>query len=125
MRRLIGACLCLSMLGVVALASNAEGPKPNSDSKSRHFEVRMQSGNKFNPDSFEIQVGDTVTWINEDDTKHSATPDDDSPIMFTETDLASGKFSGRITFDTAGTVKYHCKHHPATMKGTITVTASK
>jgi plastocyanin len=90
----------------------------------RNFEVRMRAGQKFNPDSFEIQAGDTVTWLNEDDSaKHSATPDDDSPITFTETDLASGKFSRRITFNTEGSVKYHCKHHPGVMKGTITVTA--
>lgn len=89
----------------------------------RNFEVRMQADIKFNPDSFEIQVGDTVTWVNEDDNNtHSAAADADSPITFTATDLASGEFSKRITFDKEGTVKYRCTHHPGLMTGTITVT---
>ena len=88
--------------------------------KSRNFEVSMKN-NLFNQKDITVSAGDTVRWINEDNGKHSVTPDTDgSP--FKEIVLDGGTFSDRITFDKAGTFKYHCKFHPKAMMGTITVT---
>ncbi len=123
MRRFPAIFLALALLGLTALTNGADGVK--ADSKPRHFEVRMLSGNKFSPDSIEVLVGDTVTWINADDGgKHTATADDDSPVKFENVEVASGRFSKRVAFDKEGAVKYHCKIHPS-MKGTITVTKPK
>src|SRR5205085_8659289 len=106
---------------VLALALPAPSPGSgrqggSKKGKSRNFEVRMVNGNMFDAKDIEIQVGDTVTWINASGAKHSATADGDSEITFPEVVLESGEFSKkRQTFDKAGTVKYHCKFHAATM----------
>jgi LPXTG-motif cell wall-anchored protein len=70
----------------------------------------------FSPESVTIDVGDTVTWTNQDSVEHSATADDGS----FDTDLLADGESGSHTFEEAGTFQYFCKPHP-NMKGTITV----
>jgi LPXTG-motif cell wall-anchored protein len=73
----------------------------------------------FSPKSITVNVGDTVTWTNEDDVEHSATAKDGS---FDTGLLGNGK-SRSQTFNTAGTFQYICKPHPF-MHGTITVAAA-
>jgi LPXTG-motif cell wall-anchored protein len=73
----------------------------------------------FSPKSVTIDVGDTVTWTNEDSVKHSATAEDGS----FDTGLLGNGRSGSNTFDEAGAFQYFCKPHPS-MKGTITVRAA-
>jgi plastocyanin len=70
----------------------------------------------FSPASLTINVGDTVTWTNQDSATHTATATDGS---FDTGNLAQGA-SGSITFDTAGTFNYICSIHPQ-MTGTIIV----
>jgi plastocyanin len=117
-------CLCGFLGLLLALTVPAAGtgrPVEKVQGTSRHFEVRMVAGNKFDAQDIEIQAGDTVTWINASMAKHTATADDDSELKFTEVVLDSGKFSTRVTFPTKGKVKYHCKIHGPSMSGTITV----
>lgn len=73
----------------------------------------------FSPKSVTIDVGDTVTWTNEDDVKHSATAEDGS---FDTGTFGNGQ-SRSHTFNTAGTFQYICTPHPF-MKGTINVNAA-
>jgi LPXTG-motif cell wall-anchored protein len=73
----------------------------------------------FSPKSVTIDVGDAVTWTNEDDVEHSATAEDGS---FDTGTFGNGK-SRSQTFDTAGTFQYICTPHPF-MKGTINVNAA-
>lgn len=73
----------------------------------------------FGPASVTVNVGDTVTWTNQDSVPegHSATGDGfDTGI------LKEGQ-SGSATFDTAGTFSYVCTPHP-NMKGTVVVAAA-
>lgn len=70
----------------------------------------------FSPKSITVNVGDTVTWTNQDDVEHSATAKGGS---FDTGLLGNGK-SRSHTFNTAGTFQYICKPHPF-MHGTITV----
>jgi plastocyanin len=70
----------------------------------------------FSPASLTINVGDTVTWTNNDSATHTATATDGS---FDTGELAQGA-SGSVTFDTAGTFNYICSIHPQ-MTGTIIV----
>jgi LPXTG-motif cell wall-anchored protein len=73
----------------------------------------------FSPKSITIDVGDTVTWRNNDDVAHSATAEDGSFDTGT-----FGKGASRSeTFDTAGTFQYICTPHPF-MKGTVKVNAA-
>jgi len=78
----------------------------------------------FIPSTVTIEVGETVTWENNDTAAHTASggnptdgltgPWDSSLIM------AGGSYS--FTFDTAGTFDYFCMVHPW-MEGTVIVEA--
>jgi len=87
---------------------------------AKNFEVRI-ADMSFDQQNVTISVGDTVTWINDDDTTHSVTKDPASPLSITEIVLDSNIYSARQVFATAGLLKYHCKFHPM-MTGSVTVT---
>lgn len=74
---------------------------------------------KFTPKTVTINEGDTVTWVNDGPTLHTATAEDGS---FDTGNLERGE-SGSATFDTAGTISYICTPHPF-MKGTVIVRAA-
>ena len=71
----------------------------------------------FAPDSLRAQVGQRVTWENQDTgVTHTVTADGGA---FNSGDLASGKrFS--FVFGTAGSFAYHCAIH-RDMRGTVSV----
>jgi len=70
----------------------------------------------FDPADLTVHVGDTVTFINDDNVAHTATASDKS---FDSGNLdQNAKWSH--TFNTAGTFPYACAYH-SMMKGTITV----
>jgi plastocyanin len=70
----------------------------------------------FSPSSVTVDVGDTVTWSNQDDAPHTATGDGGS---FNTGTLDKGE-SGSHTFQSAGSFSYICAIHP-NMKGTVVV----
>ena len=72
----------------------------------------------FGPQKLTLKVGDTVTWINEDDIPHTvvSTGHFRSKALDTE-----DKYS--FTFTTAGTFEYFCGLHPH-MQGSIVVEAA-
>jgi plastocyanin len=74
------------------------------------------AGFAFDPTTVTINVGDSVTWTNQDSIAHTATAGDGS--FDTGNIVAGGTES--VTFDTAGTFAYHCTIH-ATMNGTVVV----
>ena len=71
----------------------------------------------FGPQKLTVKVGDTVTWINEDDIPHTvvSTGHFRSKALDTE-----DKYS--FTFTTPGTFEYFCGLHPH-MQGSIVVEA--
>ena len=66
-----------------------------------------------------MAVGTAVTFTNEDSDAHTATSVSDVPKDFDTGHLAKGD-SKKVTFDKAGTYKYHCDIHNY-MKGEIDV----
>ena len=83
----------------------------------------------YSPNPVEVVVGDTVTWINDDITAHTATSgtsesgptgmfggSDESPEL-----LEAGGGIQSFTFDEAGEFPYYCIPHP-NMVGTVIVT---
>lgn len=74
----------------------------------------------FSPQTISTHVGDSITWTNTSDASHTVTSDTagiiDSPK------IAEGK-SFSMTFDSAGTIAYHCTIH-SYMHGTIHVLAA-
>jgi plastocyanin len=71
----------------------------------------------FQPGTVTIQVGDTVTWTNNDSVAHTATSTDD-PALF-DGEMAPGE-SFSFTFTEAGSFAYFCEIHPE-MEGTVVV----
>ena len=72
----------------------------------------------FSPQALNIHIGQTVTWVNDDDIPHNVTAVDKS---FKSKVLDTGeRFS--FTFPHAGTYAYFCGLHPH-MTGSIVVAA--
>jgi LPXTG-motif cell wall-anchored protein len=74
----------------------------------------------FAPATITVSQGDTVTWVNNGPTAHTATASDGS----FDTGLLQKGQSGSHTFDQAGTFAYICTPHPF-MKGTVVVEAAQ
>lgn len=74
----------------------------------------------FNPGTITIDEGDTVTWVNDGPTPHSATAPDGS----FDTGVFPAGQSRSHTFAQAGTYAYICTPHP-NMRGTVVVRASQ
>lgn len=74
------------------------------------------SGFAFSPATVTVEVGDSVTWDNQDGVGHTATGADGA---FDTGTVGAGQ-SASVTFDTAGTFAYACSIHP-TMQGTVVV----
>ena len=77
---------------------------PNYDSAVETQSVRISAGH-FNPDEILINVGDTVTWRNDDSITHTITSN-----TFSSENLGKSVFYTH-TFDTPGVYEYHCKYH--------------
>jgi plastocyanin len=71
----------------------------------------------FNPTPIEINVGDTITWTNQDGVPHTVTGQD-RDVLQSGTIAPGATFSQ--TFDTAGEIAYFCEFHP-NMNGVIIV----
>ena len=74
---------------------------------------------QFTPATITIHVGDTVTWVNNGPSAHTATASNNS---FNTGVLPKGH-SASHTFTTAGTFSYICSIHPF-MHGTVIVLAN-
>jgi plastocyanin len=78
------------------------------------------SGLAFAPASVSVNVGDTVTWTNNDaGIPHTVSANNGA---FDSGQLSTGQTFSQ-TFNTAGTVAYHCNVHPQ-MTGTVVVAAA-
>jgi len=91
--------------------------------QAEHYKIGMANW-EFNPVNLTIKPGDTVTWLNDDDTTHdlafeivfNSAPTSEKPQKVRETK----EFS--LVFKKAGTYHYVCKKHEEyDMKGTIIV----
>ena len=102
---------CFLLAGMASLVSAAE------------HTVGME-GWEFNPPELTIKVGDTVVWVNDDDTAHNiafeiefaAAPTMEQPQKVSMTEKWS------FTFDKPGVYKYTCKiHRNYDMNGVVIV----
>ncbi len=73
----------------------------------------------FDPVSFTVKAGTTVTWVNKDGAAHTVTSSDSKLFDSGNVD-AGGTY--KFTFTQPGTYQYYCTLHPW-MKGTMIVTA--
>jgi plastocyanin len=80
------------------------------------YVVQITPGS-FNPRVLQILAGNTVTWINYDESVHTVTADDES---FDSGDIKPGQ-SFSVVVTTPGDHPYHCKYDPS-MVGLLKVT---
>ncbi|TES85402.1 hypothetical protein E3J95_04500 [Candidatus Aerophobetes bacterium] len=107
----MAACsLSVLVAGSIAIASQADAGDPAVEIK----------GFSFGPDKITVEVGGTVTWINEDPARHTVTSRDK---VFSSGALGRGD-SYSFTFTEPGTYDYYCEFHPS-MRGTVVVTLAR
>ncbi|WP_440951919.1 cupredoxin domain-containing protein [Methanococcoides sp. FTZ1] len=97
------------------IESTDNATEDTEDTTSMEYEVLIEDF-KFKPDTLQISVGDTVTWINMDSAPHTATSNDEG---FDSGSLSKGE-SFSFTFEEAGNYDYICTFHPY-MEGEIIV----
>ena len=86
------------------------------ENEGETHQVSITDDKDFLPEDLTINVGDTVTWTNNDDSPHTVTADDDE---FNSGNLAEGATWSYI-FTEAGTYDYHCNYH-GSMTGSVSV----
>lgn len=109
------AVLALGLFGAVASVMTLLAPV-----QTRAAQHAVQVANMaFAPATLTIAAGDTVTWTNGDDRRHTVTSNDGA---FDSGNLdQGGSFS--FTFTQPGTYTYRCDYHPE-MQATIVVEAA-
>lgn len=107
-------------ISIRAEESISRKPSDRGHAAARQNHSVAMRDNRFSPLDITIQVGDTITWLNEGDNVHTATSDDGK--FFNTGDVDPGNSSNPITFDEAGEFPYHCRHH-GRMRGKVTVVA--
>jgi plastocyanin len=91
--------------------------------------VNLNHALNFQPATIVLVIGvnNSVTWVNQDSTDHTATftsvPAGVTPSSVSAADVPPGSSFGPIAFSVAGTYQYHCQFHPGWMRGTIVVKA--
>ena len=81
--------------------------------------VDNAGSDSYSPNPIEVKVGETVTWVNDDSTIHTATSNDGS----FDSDILRRGQSFSYTFDEEGEYPYFCTLHPK-MVGKVVVTES-
>ncbi len=112
--RVLWAVLLLGLSSMCALVP------VNGANGGAHESVSIQNF-AFSPSSITINVGDSVTWTNNDGASHTASSTS-GPESF-DSGTLTGSATFNYTFNTAGTYDYRCDIHTS-MTASITVTAA-
>lgn len=85
---------------------------------AEEYKVSMKNW-EFTPDNLTIRAGDSVLWVNDDDSHHKLIFE--APSLKGSENIKPEK-EYRTVFDQPGEYKYYCKyHHEYGMHGTIVV----
>ncbi len=114
----VSGLLVAGVLLACSGSSDATGPNGgnNNNNNNNNPNTVTIASFAFSPDTMVVAKGATVTWQNNDAVTHTATGDNGE---FDTGHIASGA-SGTATFNTTGTITYHCAIHPS-MHGVIKV----
>ena len=115
-------------IAIMAVAATAVGELlfPHGTATSADGGVKLATrtvtieGTRFDPETLDVRVGDSIVWINKDPFPHTATS---TTGAFDSHEIAADK-SWTFTATKSGTFPYVCAFHP-TMKGVIRVSAEK
>jgi plastocyanin len=97
--------------------SSAQAASGENDVAVKTHTVRLPKSYKFEPSAIQVDVGDEVTWINEDDFPHTVRMLAEKGV---NNKLGVGE-SISISFPRAGVFRYDCSLHPTQMKGQVVV----
>ena len=75
--------------------------------------------NSYSPNPIEVNVGQTITWVNDDSIIHTAATSADGIF---DSDILQRGQTFSYTFNTVGEYPYYCDLHP-NMVGTVRVTS--
>lgn len=130
-RTAVIAAIVVLIIIVVAVAAVAllnkpastsqQSPSGSGSSPTNTTSVSIQNF-AFDPTPLTVSVGTTVTWTNNQDVTHTVTSDPGSSESFESGNLAPGATFSH-TFNTAGTINYHCSIHTY-MHGQVIVTTA-
>jgi plastocyanin len=114
MRKQLIGTICLGGLSVIALL--LWNPSVRAQEAVKVEINPGPAGPVLSPSDVSIAAGQSITWITNTDAavKHQLVQE--LTDQFTKPTNPTHKFE-----ITSGVIKYHCKIHPNTMKGTITV----
>lgn len=87
--------------------------KDSSTQQAAHYTVNIENF-AFSPIALNVNIGDTVTWVNLDSAPHTVTG---GPI---DSKTLQKEQSYSYTFTQSGSIRYTCSVHPA-MHGDIIV----
>jgi plastocyanin len=105
--------LVVAALAATLLAAGCGGAGPSEPVATT--DVKMVKSYRFDPETIEIQAGDTVTWTNEDNFTHTVEVEGRG-------DHEVGRGEGvSFTFEEPGTYDYVCTLHRRDMSGTVIV----
>jgi len=91
-----------------SMALSATEPSQNTIEATPSSHVVYIEGMQFSPSSLQVNIGDTITWINNDIVPHTATAVDKS---WDSKNLSKGdEFS--LTVDENTLLQYFCVYHP-------------
>jgi len=116
--KVLSGNLNVNYLAGEGFGNSRQEPVPITGNETTVRIVYDAGSNSYSPNPIEVNLGQTITWVNDDFVIHTATSADgtfDSNIM-----QRGQTFS--YTFDTLAEYPYYCDLHP-NMVGTVRVTS--
>jgi plastocyanin len=104
----------VAVLATALFAAGCGGTAGSSEPVAT-TEVKMVKSYRFDPNTIEIEAGQTVTWTNEDNFTHTVEVEGQQDHK-----VGQGE-SVEITFGEPGTYEYVCTLHSQDMDGTVIV----
>ena len=124
MRKIFLMFFVLSALVIAGCGQNPQASSASSASSGGNIPSTIAEGNQviikdfsFNPGEINVKIGDKVTWINNDNVKHTVTSDSGDEL---NSELFGNGEKYEHVFNVAGEYNYYCKPHPY-MKGKVIV----
>lgn len=117
MRRLLLPVLASTVLLAACGSDDESGTSESTPATGSGDRVVMQDL-KFVPRDITVDVGDTITWVNEDSAPHNVVNAQEGQEPKSELFNKGGTYE--FTPDKPGRIEYVCTIHPG-MDGTITV----
>ena len=110
---IIGVILILGVVGYfvyqnISVKVDIE-VKPTLNEIHKNYTIEIRS-HAYLPSMIEINLGDTVKWINKDSTLTHTITSDNYPLL--RSDILKKDNSFSLTFTESGTYDYHCLNHP-------------